>query len=338
MTEPPIEPKASPASYADFGGVPKAGVMATLVQFFAIPLLITCVAVGIFVGVKTLVGNEPTTALDFVEMLKGDTVNRRWQAAFEVSARVRKAAVQNGGVFTVPEEFRDPRLIRALEEALAKARRDEDPRPAQHLLLTLALIGDPASLATVRSALEDTSPILRSYALLALGRFRDHGSSERMLAMARDTDAGTRQAALLALALLDQAPGEPEGGRLILSSKTRELALELLGDRSEDVRFQAAIILGRAREREAALPVLKTMLDRERLGKIEFDRAGSGMDQYAVQGNLILHTLDTLVLLDAGDDPEVLALVQKRADTDHEGDPEVCQRARAALARWKKAP
>ena len=334
MTVPSREQTPTPASYADFGEGSKPRVLRTAVQFFAIPLLITCVAVAIFVGAKLLVGGEPTTALEFVELLQQDTVNRRWQAAMEIAARIRDATAKNGGVPTVPDEMRDPRLVKALQDALARARADAgDPRSAQWLLLTLSLVGDPDSLPAIRATLDDANPVVRSFGIVALGRMRDYPSEDRIRDLAEDADAGTRQAAVRTLALLEQAPDWKPSEPLVLSSTTRALALALLGDRVEDVRFQAAVILGLAGEREAALPLLKTMLNREALGEIALDRRAVGIDKYTLQGNLILIAIETVVRLGALDDPEVVAALERRANDDTEFDRDVRRSAREALAR-----
>jgi hypothetical protein len=335
MTLPPTAQQPTPASYADFGAEPKAGPLRTVVQFFAIPLLITCVAVGIFLGAQMLFGSPPRTAIDFVELLRQDTVNRRWQAAFEIAARIREATIANGGVLAVPEEFRDPRLHAALRDALASARAEAaaDPRPAQMLLLAMSLLGDPQSLEAVRATLDDASPVVRSFGVLALGRLRDRGSEERIAALARDEDAGCRQASLLALALLEQPFDRKDSDPLVLSPRTRELALVMLGDRHEDVRFQAAVVLGMAGDREAALPILRTMLDRDALGQIALDRRAVGVDKYTLQGNLILQAIGTIERLGALDDPEVRAAPRGRAHDATEFDRDVRERARQALAR-----
>lgn len=334
MTLPPPAQQPTPASYADFGTEPKAGALRTVVQFFAIPLLITCVAVGIFLGARMLFGDPPRTAADFVELLRQDTVNRRWQAAFEIAARIRQATVANGGVLAVPDEFRDPRLNAALRDALVAARGEaaSDPRPAQMLLLAMSLVGDPHSLDAVRATLDDPSPVVRSFGVLALGRMRDRGSEARIAALARDEDPGCRQAALLALALLEQAPDRNDADPLVLSAGTRELAFAMLGDRNEDVRFQAAVVLGMAGERAAALPILRTMLDRDALGQIALDKRAVGVDKYTLQGNLILQAIGTIERLGALDDPEVRAALRKRADDATEFDRDVRERARQALA------
>ena len=116
MEAPGPDPQKTPASYAEFpdedGG---GGWLKTAVQFFAIPMLIVILAVSIYLGVSLMVGGGPSTTADFVEMLKSDTVTRRWHAAQELAARLHGET---------PDEFKSEALITALCEALDKARLD----------------------------------------------------------------------------------------------------------------------------------------------------------------------------------------------------------------------
>jgi HEAT repeat protein len=312
----------TPASYAEFDDAREGGVLRTIVQFFAIPLLIVCVAVALYLGISVMVGTGPRTASDFVEVLQSDTINRRWQAAAELAARLSGEEV--------PEEFRDPRLVRALTTALDSARAEEadPPRLAVLLLGILRRLEDPAALDAVRDALDDKHPWVRSHAILALGALGDRESIPRLTGeFARHTDPGTRQATLSVLARLDQV----EGLEYRLSRRTRELALESLGDRNEDVRFTAALILAEAGEKEAALPVLTRMLDRSYLEQFPLDGRLSGISQYDLHTNLILKAIRAVASLDCGDQPKVRKALEVLSDSGSEGDPEVRRRARSTL-------
>lgn len=308
-----------PSSYADFSDAEPPGWLKTAIQFFAIPLLIVLVAVGIYVGVNLMVGAGPQNAADFVNLLQSDTINRRWQAAYELAARL--------GGSEIPAEFREPRLVQALGAALGRAREEEDPRLAKTILLILRRLGDPASLDAVRAAVDDPDPEIRSFAILALPRLDDRDSIPRLRELTGHEDHGTRQAALVALAELDQAEGLPYR----LSSATRDLALRALGDRHEDVRFQAAILLAKAKQPEA-LPVLRKMLDREHLETFELDKSQTGISQYEIHSNLILAAIDAARRLDARNDPEVVAALRKLSGPD--GDEQVRNEARKTLTEW----
>ncbi|MHC4958203.1 MAG: HEAT repeat domain-containing protein [Planctomycetota bacterium] len=297
-------------------------MLRTLVQFFAIPFLIVCVAVGLMVTFTFLFGGGPETAADFVELLQSDTINRRTQAAYELAQRL------SGGV---PAEFRDPKLVSALGGALDKARAENQKPPHQAcmILTLLARLADPVSIEAVRRALDDKHPWVRSYAIFALPALGDRESIPRLREFASDEDPGTRRAALDALAKFDRVEGLP----FRLSKETREIALRHLGDENVDVRFTAAIVMARARQREAALPVLKHMLSREYLGQFELDDRQEGYSLYQIHSNVIRAAITAVTSIECGDDPKVIELLKRLTDDDVEGDPDVRQAAREALSQ-----
>ncbi|MEM8885128.1 MAG: HEAT repeat domain-containing protein [Planctomycetota bacterium] len=324
------EPTKTPASYADFTDAEQSGGwLKTAVQFFAIPMLIVLLAVGVYLGVRMVVGGGATSSADFVEMLKSDTVTRRWHAAFELAARLKD---------DIPEEFRSQEMIDALCSALDKARteRADPPRMAVLTLSILSRLNDPRAIPAVREAMEDAHPWTRSHAIRTLAQMGDRESLSRMREFATNDDAGTRQVAIYAVAMLEQTAGVP----FHLSASTRDLIKTALGDREEDVRFTAALLLAKVDEREAALPVLKTMLDRSYLEKLvpasEMDQRMSGISQYDLHSQLIRKAMHAVELLDCGDDPEVVALVRKLTGTEYEGDADVRERARQLLAQWNQ--
>jgi len=316
--------KAPPATYADFESEQPGGWLRTLVQFFAIPLLIVCVAVGIYVGISLLIGTGPRTASDFVDLLRSDTINRRWQAAYELASRL-----QDG---KVPAEFRDPALVEALCGALrqARAEKEDPPRMAPLILAILGRLKDPASLEAVREATDDEHGWIRSQAIVVLGTLGDDASREKFVRLSGHEDPGTRQASLEALASLDQV----EGVAYRLSPRTKEIVLGRLADPEEDVRFTAALILAHARD-GSALPTLLKMLDRSYLEQFEFDDRVSGISRYRVHSNVILKAITAVERLESGDDAAVAEALRRLTDTDQEGDHVVRDAARGALARLK---
>jgi len=310
-----------PASYADFDSDRPPGWVRTVVQFFAIPLFIVCVAVAIYLGISLMLGSGPKTAGDFVVLLQSDTINRRWQAAYELAARL-------GGA-EVPPEFSDPKLVNALCAALENTRSDtEDPRLAELILRILARLQDPRALPAVRGALDHEHPWVRSHAILALAALNDYSAVPRLQELAEsDGDPKIRQVCLDALAALDQL----EGVRFRLSGRTRELALKGLGDAHEDVRFTSALILAHAGEK-AALPVLRKMLDRAHLETYEFNDERGGLDPYTVRSGTLLKAIRGAVRLDCGDDADVMRALRRLTDDAVEGDLVVREAARQALA------
>jgi len=314
--------RPSPASYADFSDTESGGWLRTAVQFFAIPLLIVCVALGLYMGISLMVGSGPKTVGDFVELLQSDTINRRWQAAYELAARLQGREV--------PAEFHEPRLLTALGQALESARAEQadPPQLAVVILGIIGRLGDPASAPVLLDALDDDDAWIRSHAIRALGALGDRAHVERIRTFAEHDDHGTRQSTLAALARLDQV----EGLGYQLSPETRAIAREQLGDRHEDVRFTAALVLAEAGEAEAALPTLHKMIQRSYLEQFRLDTRLGGVSQYQVHSNVVLKAIRALILIKCND-LEVLNDLAKLTDDEFEGDPAVRQRARDALRR-----
>jgi len=319
--------RPTPASYADFKEETGGGWLRTLVSFFAIPLLIVCVAVGLYLGITLMVGAGPTSAADFVQLMQSDSINRRWQAAYELANRLRGKEV--------PDEFRSRALVKALVNTLGKARaeHEEPPRLAILVLDILGRLGDPRAIPAVRAATEDSNDWTRSHAVLALGALGDAESMPRLLELAHHPDPGTRQAALEALTVLDQEKGLP----FHLSSRTRNLAREFLGDLNEDVRFTAALVLADAGIEEGTVRVLLEMLDRDRLETFAFHDDLGGIDRYKLHSNVILKAIAAVTKLGCGDDPRVIQALGVLENDDSEGDSLVRQAAREALRRLKPA-
>jgi len=311
----------TPASHARFDEEAPHGLLRTALQFVAIPLVIVGVSVGLYVGLSLVFNTGPKTAADFVDYLRSDTINRRWQAAYELAARL--------GTGDVPEEFRNPDLVRELCRALSEARKEgeQPPRRAILVLAILRRLADPSTAPAVREALDDPNSWVRAHAVLTLGALKDESSRAKILALARSDDAGTRQASLEALSMLDQVPGMA----FHLSMDTRTLALEQVGDSHEDVRFTAALVLADAGEKQAALPVLRKMLDRSYLDRFPFDDRWGGLDDYRLRSVILLKAIARAVSLRCGDDEEVLAALRRLTDDDVEGESEVREAARKAL-------
>jgi HEAT repeat protein len=311
----------TPASHARFDEEAPQGFLRTALQFVAIPLVIVGVAVGLYVGINLIVGTGPTTAADFVRVLQSDTIGRRWQAAYELANRISTGEV--------PAEFRDPQLLNALSETLnaARAQEEDPPKLAVLVLGILRRLKEPATLPAVRAALDDPHPWVRSHAALTLGALKDEESRARIAALARSDDAPSRQAALEALASLDQVAGMA----FHLSAETRTVALQHVGDPAEDVRFTAALILADAGEKEAAMPVLRKMLDRSYLDQFPVNDRWGALDVYRLRSDILLQAIARVVKLRCGDDPQVLEALARLTNDDTEGDLEVRQAARKAL-------
>ena len=77
------------------------------------------------------------------------------------------------------------------------------------------------------------------------------------------------------------------------------------------------------------------MLDREVLESFEFDDKLGGINRYHLHSNVIIKAIVAVTKLDCADDPAILGLIERRADPETEGDPEVRDAAREALKDLK---
>jgi len=218
-----------------------------VLQFFIFPMAIVAVCVAVFV-VFGLIAAEGKSAREYVNEVRSGGANRRWQAAFELSKLIqaRKDKAQD-----------DPRFVDELVRLFQDAEKD-DPRVRRYLALALGRIGDaralPALLETVSRAGPDSDSETLIYSIWALGAIRDGAAIPELVRLAASDDAGLRKAAVHALGSMG---GDAARARL----------LESLHDAAEDVRWNAAIALAH-RGDAAAMPVLRTMLDRSHLGTI----------------------------------------------------------------------
>ena len=80
------------------------------------------------------------SAAEFVGLLRADSLNRRWQAAMELSAMLADGEVD--------VEFRDAALVESLVGALKDARENPDDPPlmARQVLHIFRMLKDPRSL------------------------------------------------------------------------------------------------------------------------------------------------------------------------------------------------
>ena len=218
-----------------------------VLQFFIFPMAIVAVCVTVFV-VFGLIASEGKSARDYLGEVRSGGANRRWQAAFELSKVIqgkKDAALE------------DPRFA---PEAIAlfKDSANDDPRVRRYLALALGRLGDRAAVPALREALDEDAADSETviYSIWALGTIADPVAVPDLVRFAQSEDRGYRKAAVHALG----AFGTDAGAHAAL--------VAALGDAADDVRWNAAIALGR-RGDPAAAPVLLHMLDRPALARTE---------------------------------------------------------------------
>lgn len=229
-----------------------------VLQFFIFPMAIVAVCVTVFVifGLISAEGKTPRTYLAEVRAGGGLFNIKRWQAAFSLanSLESHKDLGQSDPEFT-------PEVLRLFEES-----KGDDPLIRRYLALALGRLKDRRAVPHLRQVLKDATPESDSqtviYSAWALGVMGDESAVPELLLAARSEDAGIRKTAVYALGAFS-------------NDDTRNALVAALGDGVPDVRWNAALALGRAGDSRAA-PVLLQMLDRAHLATVEVKAVGPG--------------------------------------------------------------
>jgi HEAT repeat protein len=277
-----------------------------VLQFFIFPMAIVAVCVTVFV-IFGLISSETRTPRQYLAEARagGGIFNiKRWQAAHALASVLQSpkdlAAARND------PKFADDVLD--LYRTTAKAEGD-DVLLRRYLTLALGRLGDPRSLPDLRqTAGEDGGdPQTRIYAIWSLGAIGDAGAVPELVKLAHHEDAGVRKTAVHALG--------------VFTTPDAQAALQqALADAAEDVRWNAALALGRRGDKSAAA-VLKEMMDRKHLD--------------TVPGLTDEQKEDVLVeaVISAGRTPDASLRPLLESLRDHDTDVKVREAARTALSQ-----
>jgi HEAT repeat protein len=221
-----------------------------VLQFFVFPMSIVAVCVAVFV-IFGLIASDQKSARDYLREVRsgGGLLDvKRWQAAFALASTL---ASDKDVAAKDPQFVED--LVKLFEDS-----KDDDPRVRRYLALSMGRLGDRRAAPALRKVLQQGEaggdPQTLIYAIWALGALGDPGAEPELLRLARSDDAGVRKTAVHSLG--------PFG-----SSAARAALVQALEDPVEDVRWNAAVALGR-RHDPAATPVLLQMLDRAHLAGV----------------------------------------------------------------------
>jgi len=316
---PPEDPKADPASVPvsdpsapssdppsfPIDGLEEPPVRQTtsflVLQFFIFPLSIVAVCVTVFV-IFGLIASEGKGPRQYLDEVRTGSANRRWQAAFELT-KVLQAHKDPA--------LKDPRFVDEAVRTFSESAGD-DPRVRRYLALALGRLGDRRAVPALLQAAKDSAadgphadPETQIYSVWALGAIGDPSAEPELVELARSEDAGVRKTAVHALGSF---PGE----------ESRTTLVSALGDRIEDVRWNAAVALARRRD-PAAAPVLLEMLDRAHLGAI----AGMTEEQ---RGDTVLQAIEAAAVVP---DPRLRPPLEALRDRD--ASLKVREAARVAL-------
>lgn len=284
-----------------------------VLQFFVFPLAIVAVCVAVFV-IFGLIAGESRGARDYLAEVRGGSVNRRWQAAFELSK--------------VLQARKDPALSdpRFAEEAVRLFRESgtDDPRVRRYLALALGRLGDaravPALLEAVEEGAAKERPVdaeTQVYAVWALGAIGDASALPALVALAGGADPGLRKAAVHALGAF---PGEVAQAALV----------KALSDATEDVRWNAAVALARRADPRAA-PILLEMMDRTHLADLDRRLRETGLPEGLTPEQREEAMLQAVAAATVLPTPALRSALERLRDGDE--NLKVREAARRALAR-----
>lgn len=213
------------------------------IQFFLLPALVALPFV-LLVGFVGWLSQEEVTPRALVREIREGTPHRRWQAAMHLALHLQRG--ETGGV--TPAD-----LLSVWESDAAKA----EPQVRSYLLLAFSRTPDPRILSILSEAAASTDPNERLQAVWSLSLWRDPSAAEALARALEDADPSVRKMAAGGTAALDG-----------LDTAVRVARLRpLLGDPSEAVRWNVAIILGRWGIPEAE-PVLVEALDRAKIERV----------------------------------------------------------------------
>ena len=235
---------------------PLVAAPALAVQFFLIPLVVVTVAVGVYLGFRSLMVDSRTPQEYLTEIRSGGR-ERQWPAAYELSRLMDDQKTRRDKLLAIE-------LVKAFDEA-----KNGDPRVRKYLALAIGRLDPPLpsdAVAVLLKSLDDPqkawTPDLWSRingwtdemneahisTIWALGASGDPGVAARLQPLYASSDGGIRKIVVYALGAL---PGETQ-------IDTLRTALQ---DTAPDVRWNAAVALAR-HNRHEGVAVLRQMLDR----------------------------------------------------------------------------
>ncbi len=210
-------------------------------SFFVIPFLIALAAVLLFATMHWLT-REQLTAKDYLEQVKIGGMNKRWQAAFELSKILANPKlIPTNSAFTSE-----------MEAAFLKAQND-DPRVRQYLALAMARMNNPAFLKTLVSGLKDSNEENQYAVIYALGMLKDRRGIPVLLEYLDHSNPRIRSITVVAIGNIGD-------------DNIRPALRRMLNDQEPNVQWGAAISLAKFKD-PAGKAVLENLLNRDYLSK-----------------------------------------------------------------------
>ena len=234
-----------------------AAAPALAVQFFLIPLAVVAIAVGIYVGFRSMLA-DTRTPQDYLAEIRTGGMARQWPAAYELSQLMDDPKVRSDKAVAIA-------LVKTFDDA-----RDDDPRVRKYLALAIGRLEPPLPAEAVSVLLKSldvpekawtpdvwsringwTSEMNEAHisTIWALGASGDPGVVPRLQPLYASPDAGVRKMTVYALGAL---PGDAQ----LVTLRTA------IQDPVADVRWNAAVALARHGSHDG-VGVLRQMLDRQ---------------------------------------------------------------------------
>lgn len=246
---------------------PESG-FSLFVKLFIVPAAIVAVALGIFL-LGTFSLQHPKTATQYLQELRSDSTEKRWQSAYELSRMLAQGE-------TI--QF-DDNLKAQLVEAFTAGKKD-DPRLRQYLALVLGHLKVASAVPALVDGVSDDSQDVKIYSLWALGNIGDPAGGQAALSALEVSDPAVQCMAAGALGSMRYEPAK----------FPLEKNLESTND---DLRFDSAVALSRLKDPQA-VPVLMEMLTLKPTGNPEKDLVIPSAKMAAIEGALELKDVKLL--------------------------------------------
>ena len=284
---------------------PLAAAPALAVQFFLIPLTVVAVAVGVYVGFRSLIGDSRSPQ-DYLNEVRSGGVEHGWPAAYELSRLMEDPKIRG-----------DKGLARDLVKAFDETK-GGDPRVRKYLALAIGRLDPPLppdAVAILLKSLDDpeqpwtpdvwsringwTDKMIEAHisTIWALGASGDASVAPKLQPLYTSPDDGVRKIVVYALGAL---PGDAQIDTLRTA----------LHDPAPDVRWNAAVALAR-HDRHEGVSVLRQMLDRPYVEQTVKRAVRQDEDQDPIADVMISGLRAAATLKDASLRPLVVNLSQQ---------------------------
>ncbi|MBI4530002.1 MAG: HEAT repeat domain-containing protein [Candidatus Latescibacteria bacterium] len=245
-----------------------------LIQLFLVPGTIVAACVAILLLFNWLAGDEKTVK-DYLNEVRTERGNRRWQAAYELS-QILSMEERRGT---------DPSVVPAIVAILTDSLNRPEPEMRRYLVLALGRLADKRASRALITAIDDKDEQTRIYAILGLGASRSVEAVSPIIAAMEDESGGVRKAAASSLGALK----DPSATYVLKAA---------LNDREEDVRWNAALALAQLSD-PSGRATINAMMDRNYLNRM------TEMSEEN-KANVIVNAIRAVILLNDYDERERL--------------------------------